>query len=135
MREREAPEAMPSVIGPAGRGLFVALVTVLVATIVATILLFTGIDWARYLHSVGLSIAFTGITLGSIFAGARAGAHGWFVGLLTGGGFAVLAYLLCLSIGVGEMSLVLAALRILAACATGALGGILGVNFRVNGGR
>lgn len=135
MREHEAPEGIPAVIGPAGRGLFVALVTVLVATVVATILLFTGIDWARYLHSVGLSIAFAGITLGSIYAGTRAGAHGWLVGLLTGGGFAVLAYLLCLLVGVKEMSHALAVLRILAACVTGALGGILGVNFVVHGAR
>lgn len=117
------------VLGSALAGLCVAAVTLLVAAAIATIVLFLGWDWSPYLHTVGLSIAFTGVALGGIFAGARAGVRGWLVGGLTGALFVLICYVLCVLTGVKEIIAALTLIRALAACLTGAVGGILGVNF------
>lgn len=130
MPEREAGGRGP-LLGPVFSGVVAAALTLVVASIVATILLFLGVDWARYLHTVALTVAFAGVALGAVFAGVRAGNRGWLVGLLTGGIF--LLFLLAVTILAGwrQISAALTLLRAAAVCLTGAVGGIIGVNFAV----
>ena len=127
----EPRNGLPLILGPVCIGLFVAIITLLVATIVTTLLLFIGCDWASYMHFVGMAIGFAGIALGGIFAGSRSGSRGWLVGLITGGCFVLLCFFLCLLAGVKGIVPSLTAVRMAAACIIGALGGILGVNVRV----
>ena len=123
-------EGLPSLIGPVGIGVFAAMMTVLTAVTVATVLLFIGLDWAPYMHTVCMTVAFAGVALGSILAGSRSGSHGWLVGLITGVGFILLCLFFSVLFGrAKEVIPSLTALRILAASITGAAGGILGVNF------
>lgn len=118
-----------SILGPVGRGILVYLLTVMAAGMIATVLLFIGLDWASYMHTVGLSIAFAGILLGSVVAGAHTDSRGWLAGLLTGG-IAVLATLVVsIAAGAGEMTVALALLRLGLACLVGAIGGALGLSF------
>ena len=129
MRGNGDREGRPLLLYPVSMGLFVAILTVLVAALVASILLFIGWNWAPHIHTVSMSIAYTAVVLGSVFAGSRAGSAGWLVGLLTGACFVLLCFLLSLWTGTREMIPALSTLRVLAACGAGMVGGILGVNF------
>ena len=122
-------EDLPPILGPVGYGLLVSLVTVIAAALVATFLLFIGLDWARYLHFVGLSIAFASVALGGVLAGARAGSRGWLVGLLTSVCFVLVCFLLAVITGAKGIIASLTFARLAIACALGALGGALGVGF------
>ena len=122
-------EDLPPILGPVGYGLLVSLVAVLVAAIVATLLLFIGLDWAPYLHFVGLSIAFASVALGGILAGARAGSRGWLVGLLSSACFVLVCFLLALIAGANGIVASLTLARLAIACALGMIGGVLGVGF------
>lgn len=116
-------------LGPVGLGALAHLACVFVASLVATILLFLGLNWAAYLGSVCLTIVYAGIALGGIVAGARAGARGWLVGLLAGAFSVALSFFLCLLTGMGDLFSPLTLGRWAAACLVGALGGAVGVNF------
>lgn len=74
------------------------------------------------------------IGLGSLFAGAAYGAHraggmGWAHGITVGLAYAALSLLLTPLLFPGALSLGGALQRLLLGAATGALGGVLGVNF------
>ncbi|MGE5598931.1 MAG: TIGR04086 family membrane protein [Bacteroidota bacterium] len=128
MPERETGERKP-LLGPVFYGLVAAILTVVVASVVATILLFLGVDWARHLQTVALTVAFAGVALGSVCAGVRAGNRGWLVGLLTGGFFVLCALAVTILAGWREISAPVTLARTAAVCLTGVAGGILGVNF------
>ncbi|MGE5528499.1 MAG: TIGR04086 family membrane protein [Patescibacteria group bacterium] len=129
MRELEAGDGRIRILGPAFLGILVGILAVLVAALVATLLLFLGWDWAAHLHVVGMTIAFAAVALGGFYAGARAGARGWLVGLIAGAFLVLVCYLLCLATGAEGMTGSLAVLRAFLACLIGAVGGALGVNF------
>lgn len=128
MRETTHPQSLARPIGAGMLGFGLAIVT---ASMVATILLFSGLDWALHLHTVGLSISLAGAALGGIVAGARAETHGWLAGLLAAG-LAVLACLLWTLFrgGAGAIHPALSLLRLGLACLIGAFCGALGLNFR-----
>ncbi len=122
-------EDLPLILGPVSYGLLVSLLTVLAAALVATLLLFIGVDWARHLHYVGLSIAFTSVALGGILAGVRAGSRGWLAGLLTSVFFVLVCFLIAVIAGTKEIIASLTLARLAIACFLGAVGGALGVGF------
>jgi len=123
-----ARDNLPSVVGSVSFGLFIAMVTIVAAAAIATILLFAGLDWAPHMHTVGMSIAFAGIALGGIVTGSRAGSRGWLVGLVTGGCTAVVCLILYRLIGAKGMVWSLVITRVGLACLVGLVGGALGVN-------
>ena len=130
MGERETGEKTSPIVR-VGLGMFVALLTAIVASLVAAILLSIGWDWAPYMHTVALAIVFAAVVLGGIFGGSRARSRGWLVGLSIGACFSLICYLLSLFGGVRDLLPSLGLLRTLAACGTGAIAGMIGVNLKI----